>query len=877
MISPIPRSKSSHRVVLILAIVCLLATFTGVILVAAHNDDSVPSSSSADAPSVGTEAAARTRIAERFGKLPLSFEINKGQVDQSVKFLSRGPGYDLFLTSTEAVLRVHKLREPQPGKPQTDKSKQTAPANTSTEVREGTVLRLKMLGAITTSRAEGQDELPGKVNYFIGNDPANWHRNVPTYKKAHFKDVYPGIDVVYYGKQRELEYDFVVAPGANPKLIRFTVEGADHIRLDKAGNLLLGLKHGEVSLHKPVIYQLDENGGRREVKGTYVVNGNEVRFKLQRFDSSKPLVIDPVLSYSTLLGSSSNDTAFGIAVDSQGNAYVTGTTDGTTFPTTPGAFKSTSTRSGAFVTKLNATGSSLIYSTYLNGVDGTTNGLGIAVDSAGNAHVTGNTSASDFPIVNGLKTNSNFFKTTDAAANWNNQNSGLLGNVFGLAVAPNAPNTIYAATSSGFYRSTDGGTTWTKMQATGVSGFNLNGPVAVDPSNSLVVYIGNFSGLFKTTDGGSNWTQINPAPLGNTSVNSIVFDPSTPTTMYVGAANGVFKSTNSGSTWIPQNNFGVPGTPPVRVLAIDPTTPLTIYAGTFSEGLFKSTNGGGVWTAMNNGMGGGNPTAVSAIVIDPANPSMVYTGLGSTFSGGGGGITKTPYGATSWAPLTNGVPNVVINAMVATSSAVYAAPSSGGVIKTTNGGSSWTTVETGLWSPFVGVLVKDPSNASVIYAGTNASGSSDAFVTKLNTSGSGLLFSTLVGGNKDESGNGIAVDASGNIAVVGQTTSLNFPFTNAVRSTVTFNSNCGTGFVTKLNPAVPSYTFSTYLGGGNCDVANGVATDSAGNVYVTGRTGSSDFPLANAFQPIFGGSQFSDAFDAFVSKLTPGGSLIYST
>src|SRR5687768_1071761 len=871
----IPPLPSINRIVLMLGFVCLLAVSVGAILAGAQKDDqNVPSTASPVQLADPLNATDKTRIAKRYGQLPLTFEINKGQLDEAVKFMSHGAGYDLFLTANETVLRVHKPRTQQ-----VDKLKDLSRTSTAPDenVREGTVLRLKLLGAGSSAQVAGQDELPGKVNYFIGNDPAKWRRNVPTYRKAYFKDVYPGIDVVYYGQQRELEYDFVVAAGANAKLIRFSVEGADQIRLDKTGKLLLGLKHGEVSLHKPVIYQLDENGSRCEVKGTYVINGNEVRFKIQRFDSSKPLVIDPVLSYSTLLGSSSNDTAFGIAVDSQGNAYVTGTTDGTTFPTTPGAFKSTSTRSGAFVTKLNATGSSLIYSTYLNGVDGTTNGLGIAVDSAGNAHVTGNTSASDFPIVNGLKTNSNFFKTTDAAANWNNQNSGLLGNVFGLAVAPNAPNTIYAATSSGFYRSTDGGTTWTKMQATGVSGFNLNGPVAVDPSNSLVVYIGNFSGLFKTTDGGSNWTQINPAPLGNTSVNSIVFDPSTPTTMYVGAANGVFKSTNSGSTWIPQNNFGVPGTPPVRVLAIDPTTPLTIYAGTFSEGLFKSTNGGGVWTAMNNGMGGGNPTAVSAIVIDPANPSMVYTGHGSTFSGGGGGINKTTNGGTSWAPLTNGVPNVVINAMVATSLAVYAAPSSGGVIKTTNGGSSWTTVETGLWSPFVGVLVKDPSNASVIYAGTNASGSSDAFVTKINASGSGLLFSTLVGGNKDESGNGIAVDASGNIAVVGQTTSLNFPFTNAVRSTVTFNSNCGTGFVTKLNPAVPSYTFSTYLGGGNCDVANGVAMDSSGNIYVTGRTGSTDFPIANAFQPIFGGSQFGNAFDAFVSKLTPGGSLIYST
>lgn len=865
-ISPLP---SINRIVLMLGCVCLLAVSVGVILVAAHKDDpNVPSTASAVQPADPLNAPDNTRIARHFGQLPLSFEINKGQLDQAVKFMSHGAGYDLFLTANETVLRVHKPRGHQ-----VDKLKDLSRTNTAPDenVREGTVLRLKLLGASSSPQVAGQDELPGKVNYFIGNDPATWRRNVPTYRKAYFKDVYPGIDVVYYGQQRELEYDFVVAAGANPKLIRFSVEGADQIRLDKTGKLLLGLKHGEVSLHKPVIYQLDENGSRREVKGAYVVTGNEVRFKLQRFDSSKPLVIDPVLSYSTLLGSNQNDSALGIAVDSQGNAYITGTTDGTTFPTTPGAFKSTSTRGGAFVTKLDATGSSLIYSTYLNGGDGTTNGLGIAVDSAGNAHVTGTTSASDFPIVNGLKTTSKFFKTTDAAANWSNQNSGLVGNVSALAVAPSAPNTIYATTSDGFYRSTDGGASWAKIQTTGLTSFSFTNALAVDPSNSSVVYLGQFN-LLKSTDGGSNWSPVNG--VGGQSIFSIVFDPSTSSTMYVGAGNGVFKTTNSGSTWIPQNNFGVPGTPGVRALAIDPTTPLTIYAGTFSNGLFKSTNGGGVWTAMNNGMGGGNPTNVSTIVIDPANPSTIYTGHGST--PGTGGINKSTNGGTSWAPLTNGVPDAGISAMVATSSAVYAALNSRGVIKTTNGGSSWTNTDKGLWSPFVASLVKDPTNASVLYAGTSGSGANDAFVTKLNASGSGLLFSTLVGGSSEESGNDIAVDASGNITVVGQTTSVNFPFANAVRSTVTFN-NCGTAFVTKLNPAVPSYTFSTYLGGGKCDVANSVATDSSGNVYVTGRTGSTDFPIANAFQPAFGGSQFSDAFDAFVSKLTPDGSLIYST
>jgi photosystem II stability/assembly factor-like uncharacterized protein len=865
MISSIPPPKSTRRAVFVLALVCLLATFTSVILVGAHDDDNnLPQPAATDqAVAAGQNAAAKTRLAEHFGNLPLSFEINKGQIDESVKFLSHGPGYDLFLTATEAVLRVQK-----PPAQQSDKSKKTAAADAT--VREGTVLRLRMLGANATPLVEGQEELPGKIHYFTGNDPAKWRRNIPTYRKAYFNDVYPGIDVVYYGNQRELEYDFVVAAGANPKLIRFTVEGADQIRLDKTGRLLLNLKHGEVSLNKPVIYQLNENGGRDEVRGAYVIKGNEVRFKLERFDSSKQLIIDPVLSYSTLLGSGSNDQAFGIAVDSQGNAYVTGQTDGTTFPTTAGAFKATSTRSGAFVTKLNSSGSALVYSTYISG-EGNTNGTSIAVDSSGNAHVTGTTSARDFPIANGLKTTSTFFKTTDAAANWNNQNSGLVGDANVIAVAPNAANTIYAGTTDGFYRSTDGGATWTKTPATGLSSPTFISALAVDPTNSSLLYCTLFSQLFKSTNGGNNWTTVNTSPLFFSSVATIVFDPATSSTIYVGAGNGVFKSTDSGATWIAQNNFSVPGTPNVRSLAIDPTTPLTIYAGTSSHGVFKSTNGGGVWTAMNNGMGGSSPTNVNVVVIDPANPATLYTGHNF------GGINKSTNGAASWTPLTNDLPqNLTINTMVATSSAVYVATSNNGLLKSTNGGANWAAANAGLWSPFVRAIVVRPGDPSVLYAGTGSGFFTDAFVTKLNAAGSGLLFSTLLGGSSDETGNGIAVDGSGNIYVTGQTTSFNYPLANPVQSAPPANKSCFSAFVTKLNPAVPSYSFSTYLRGSACDTANSVAVDSSGNVYVTGTTGSNDFLIANAFQPTFSGQQFGGS-DAFVTKLTSAGALTYST
>lgn len=851
MIYKIPLMPRLGRVALVIIIVCLASIFTSVILVAANGDER---QSSSDAPAINPASGeAKAKITERFGKLPLSFEVNQGQTDPAVKFISRGLGYQLFLTGTEAVLRMQKPPAP------------------DAAVREGTVLRLKMIGANTAARAEGQDELPGKVNYFKGNNPERWLRNLPTYARVNFKDVYPGIDVVYYGNQGELEYDFAVAPGADPKVIRFVIEGADKIRLDENGDLLLSMTHGDVRLHRPVLYQLAE-GKRDEVKGEYVIKGNEIRFRVRSFDSSKPLIIDPVLSYSTLLGGSSNDLSVAIAVDSLGSAYVTGATqDSLSFPTTPGAFKSSGFTS-TFITKLDATGSSLVYSTYLAGNSSDTAAKSIAVDGAGNAYITGSTLAADFPVVNGLKTTGNFFKTTNSAANWSNNNTGLTSDPRLVVVAPNAPNTLYVGTSIGPFRSNDGGATWTK---TGTIGLTQAIPfaLAVDPTNSATVYGGFLGGLFRSTNSGDNWTNLN-VPLGNGGVVCIVFDPVTPSTIYVGANSGVFRSIDGGANWTPLNNF-TPTIPGIRVLAIDPTNTSTIYAGTFSHGLFKTTNGGSSWSPMNNGMGGPSVSSVSAIAIDPSNTATVYSGHGS--SGFFGSINKTINGGTSWTQLTSGVPTHEVTAIIVdrnNPSTVFASSNGSGVIKTTNGGTSWTNASQGLWNASVFGMATDPANSAILYAAAVGNSVNDAFVTKLNVSGSALLFSSYLGGSGSDFGNGIAVDSSGNIHVAGQTSSANYPVANPVQSGVSATEQCSNAFVTKINPSVPSLVFSTYLGGSKCDGANGVAIDISGNVYVTGGTESTDFLTANAFQ---GTKAESFTGDAFVTKLTGTGSLVYST
>src|SRR6266404_1416106 len=191
------------------------------------------------------------RIVESYGKLPLAFEANQGQSDPHVKFLSRGAGYSLSLTSNEAVLALHEASRREPALP--GAKARTAPEKTSREIKSA-VLRMKMVGANAKAEVTGQEELPGKSNYFIGNDPKKWHRNVPQFAKVRYKNVYPGVDLVYYGHQRELECDFVLEPGANPHAIRLGIEGAKRLRLVH-GDLVMTGAAGDVHLRSPHIYQ----------------------------------------------------------------------------------------------------------------------------------------------------------------------------------------------------------------------------------------------------------------------------------------------------------------------------------------------------------------------------------------------------------------------------------------------------------------------------------------------------------------------------------------------------------------------------------------------------------------------------------------------
>jgi hypothetical protein len=391
-------------------------------------------------------------LVESYGKLPLSFEINHGQVDPRVDFISRGNGYTLFLTGNEAVLSLRGQASGVGGQETRQNRRSPAVDRQLVKTRAAgqgsrpadSVLRVRLVAANARAQATGVDELPGKTNYFIGNDPKKWRTNVPTYAKARYRNVYPGIDLVYYGNAAgQLEYDFVVAPGADPKVIELDVWAGvpargrlqrSLLRLEANGDLAVKTSGGEIRFHRPVVYQEQESrrgtgtaypslANRHLLGGHYVLTAtNQIQFEIGTYDRSKPLVIDPAIAYSTYLdGTAITDSSSGNSIAEHTDPatghvyiYVAGQTCASDFPTVNaeqgtyggGCVDPGSNAGDAFVTKFDTSGSgasSVVYSTYLGG-SGSDQGTGIAVDSTANAYVTGYTQSANFPTLNAYQT-----------------------------------------------------------------------------------------------------------------------------------------------------------------------------------------------------------------------------------------------------------------------------------------------------------------------------------------------------------------------------------------------------------------------------------------------------------------------------------------
>jgi hypothetical protein len=360
----------------------------------------------ASARSGDSDATPTARFAQGYAKRPLSFEENRGQAADPVRFLARGSGYAFLLTPTEAVLNLWK--------PATREARGASLGNDGPgEQREPTisaVVRQKLVGAAPAPRVEGLDRLPGVNSYFIGNDPSRWQTRIPTYARVRYRDVYPGIDLVYHGNQQQLEYDFVVAPGVDPGSVRLAFDGVEGVRVDPEGDLVLRTGAGELRQHKPVAYQ-EASGTRQPVVARYVLDGEgRVGFEVARYDATRPLVIDPTLSFATFLGGSLGDVANKTVVKG-GSLYVGSSSLSCDFPIIeqgPGPFPVVFCFREQFVcvTKLDATGSTAIYSDCLipfgdiftGDGSGDTSLGGLAVDDMGNAYIGGYTFSDFFPV-----------------------------------------------------------------------------------------------------------------------------------------------------------------------------------------------------------------------------------------------------------------------------------------------------------------------------------------------------------------------------------------------------------------------------------------------------------------------------------------------
>jgi len=310
-----------------------------------------------------TSSSSLHNVTSVYGKLPLSFETNQGQTDPAVQFISRGDGYALFLKKNEAVLALYKTG----GHKQKSRQLRRLHRNLREHgaAGEAELIHITTAGANPKASVEPMEVLPGKSNYFVGSDPKKWVAGAPTYKRIKYSGVYPGVDLVYYGNRRQLEFDYVVAPKADPGSIRLHVDTRGHLSIGDDGSLNVEAPNGKFTVQRPDIYQM-VNGEKRPVSGGFLKrSSNELGIRVGTYDRTLPLIIDPVLAYSTYLGGDDDDDIQGIAVDSEGNAYVVGSATSLNFPTLNGYTSTANANGVVFLSKLNPAGTALLYSTCL--------------------------------------------------------------------------------------------------------------------------------------------------------------------------------------------------------------------------------------------------------------------------------------------------------------------------------------------------------------------------------------------------------------------------------------------------------------------------------------------------------------------------------
>lgn len=692
-----------HRITTILLGVLLLAALVSI-------EPNVVRKSSDVAPVTLADQATSSSAQVQ---LPVSFEPNVGQDPPWVEMSARSPGQTLLLGKGEAVFASDALSS----------------------------LRMAFIGSSPEATVSGDGLQTGHSNYFNGSDPARWRTQVPNYSRVIYRDLYSGIDLVFYENQdREIEYDFIVGAGEDPSRIAVGFGGVSGVTVDQAGDLLLGTSSGTHVHRHPVAYQ-DINGRRVDVSADWKVeSGNRARFALGHYETSYPLVIDPVaVSYSSYLGGTGGDYSRDVAVDASGNAYVVGRTASTDFPTVS-PYQADSGGDDVFVTKIDPAGTSKLYSTYVGGSSHDT-GTAIEVDLAGSAFVVGTTESSDFPVVaptqassgGGLDTFLLELNSTGSAVSFSTYLGGTLGD-WGYDIELDATGTAAVA---GNTNSSDFPTV-SALQGTR-NGTNDAFIAKINPASSTVVY--------STYLGGS----------GFDAGGSVALD----------AAGNAYLAGRAGSTDFP------------------------------TASPFQPANGGSSDAFITK--------------INPAGSAMVYS------SYLGGSLLDEAHG-------------------VAVDSA----------------GNAYVTGNT--WS----------SNFPTVspFSASHSGGSTDAFIAKINSTGSAVAYSSYLGGPGDDTAEGIAVDSAGKAHLTGFTTSTNFPTAYAFQQTYGGSQDA---FYTEVNAAGSAIANSSFLGGANMDMGNRIAIDQDGNVFISGATYGSSFPTTASFQPAFAGG----TNDAFVTKISP--------
>lgn len=670
-------------------------------------------------------------------RLPLSFEENRGQADSAARFIARQRGYALYLSESEARFELRG------------------------QANQRQTFSMKFAGAATRATVEGHQPLAGKSNYFIGDDPNDWRTDIPTFASVRQQGLYPGIDAVFYGNQQRLEYDFVVAPQADPQQIELAFDGVERFELNEQGDLLLSLGDLNLKMLKPTVYQT-VNGSRLQIESHYSIRNPQssirnqtVGFEIGDYDRNLPLVIDPVIDYSTYFGGSGTDIGYGIAIDRNRNVYITGQTSSLNYPTKNPLQSMRDGANDAFVTKLSADGSMPVFSTYIGGRNSGDKGAAIAVDKAGNVYFTGETNSLNFPLVNSAQPI--YRGNTDAF-------------VCKLSIDGNV--LIYSTTWGGTLQDVAHGIALDQFDNAYITGrtdstnFPTKNPLQAALKGTRDVFISKFS-----PDGASLYSTY----LGGDLAPTVGRDEEAGYSIAVDAMANIYVTGFTTS----------PGFPVVG--AIQPT-----FAGV-EDAFVAKLNAAGSALVYSTFLGGNRAEEARAIAVDPLGNAYI---TGYTFS---------------------------------------------------------------LDFPTVNALQR-------IYGG-----SVDAFVTKLNATGSALIYSTFLGGNGAENTGliaditpvgGIAVDNFGNAYVTGKTESANFPVVRAIQSSLRGDNDA---FVAKIDPAGSELIYSTYLGstftGDNGFDERGldIAVDTFGNAYVTGQVLKNDFPTMLPAQPNFGGG-LSDAF-----------------